>query len=214
MNTTRSSHLVLIGLTGPKGAGKDTVADFLVEQHGYTKLAFADALRIEVCKAFDVAEFVLTERETKEHPMSALALNRCMDSEFIKHVHGDLHKPRSPRQIMQWWGTEYRRANNPHYWLDAFTTRFVKVHRDGQNRIVVTDIRNANEAELLCELGASILQIIRPGFEPEPGEHSSETTGKEFNPRFTLINDRDITALHAQAIRALAKAFSKTASTV
>ena len=213
------SELFIVALTGPKGAGKDTVADYLVAHHGHTKLAFADALRDEVGRAFDVSIQLLTQRETKEHPMTALALHRCMDGDFIDRImrhHSsvggvDMSIPRSPRQIMQWWGTEYRRANNRHYWLDAFTTRFVNAHKDGQTRFVVTDVRNANEAELLRELGASLWQITRPGFEPEPGAHSSETTGKEFHPRFTLINDRDAAALHRQTRKSLTTAFPELA---
>lgn len=201
---------IIVALSGPAGAGKDTVADYLAKHHGYTKLAFADALRDEIGRAFDVSIQLLIQRETKEHPMSALALRRCMDSEFVNRIWVhldklDLSAPRSPRQIMQWWGTEYRRANDPHYWLDAFTTQFVRAHRDGQNRFVVTDVRNANEAEMLRELGASLWQITRPGFEPQPGSHSSETTGAEFAPDYQLVNSHSITHLHKQAYALLAK---------
>lgn len=201
---------IIVALTGPAGAGKDTVADYLVSHHSYTKLAFADALRDEVGRAFDVSVQLLTQRETKEHPMSALALHRCMDSEFlvsVQHTHGpiSLRTPRSPRQIMQWWGTEYRRTQNPHYWVDAFMTRFIRAQSEGQQRFVVTDVRRANEAELLRELGANLWQITRPGFDPQPGAHSTETTGTEFAPDHQLVNNHSITHLHKQAHAALAK---------
>ena len=213
---------ILTALCGPAGAGKDTVADYLVEHHGYTKLAFADALRDEVGRAFDISVQLLTQRETKEHPMSALALQRCMDFEFVQRMaqqfasglHGangiageriSLSSPRSPRQIMQWWGTEYRRAQAPHYWVDAFMTRLIKEHQQGNHRFVVTDVRNTNEAELLREMGASLWQITRPGFDIPPGAHSSETTGAEFAPDFQLLNDHSITHLHKQAYAALTK---------
>lgn len=198
---------IIIALTGPAGAGKDTVADFLVEHHVYTKLAFADALRNEVGRAFDVSIQLLTQRETKEHPMSALALQRCMDQGFMARVAigKSWSTPRSPRQIMQWWGTEYRRAQDQHYWVDAFMTRLIKEHQQGNYRFVVTDVRRENEAELLRELGASLWQITRPGFEPQPGAHSSETTGAEFAPDHQLVNDRSIAHLHKQAYALLTK---------
>ena len=202
---------ILTALCGPAGAGKDTVADYLVEHHGYTKLAFADALRDEVGRAFDISVQLLTQRETKEHPMSALALRRCMDSSFAHHLPNpssaflDQRLPRSPRQIMQWWGTEYRRAQDPNYWVDAFMTRLIKEQQQGNHRFVVTDVRNTNEAELLREMGASLWQITRPGFELQPGAHSSETTGAEFAPDFQLVNDHSITHLHKQAYAALTK---------
>ncbi len=190
---------LLIALTGPAGAGKDTVADYLVEHHNYTKLAFADALREEIGRAFDVAVNLLTHRETKEHPMSALALRRCMNPEFIQHVNADLNKPRSPRQIMQWWGTEYRRTQNSHYWVDTFMTRLIREHQQGRYRFVVTDVRRTIEADLLRELRASLWQITRPGHEPKEDAHSSETTGAEFAPDYQLFNGHSITHLRKQA---------------
>ena len=36
---------MLIALFGPPGAGKDTVAKRLVEQHGFVRIAFADKVR-------------------------------------------------------------------------------------------------------------------------------------------------------------------------
>lgn len=196
---------IIIGLTGPKGAGKDTVADFLVEQHGYVRMAFADALRLEVCKAFDIAEFILTQRETKEHPMSQLALNRCMNQEFIKQAHGDLYKPRSPRQIMQWWGTEYRRAQRSNYWTFKLEDAIGLAYKNGQHRFVITDVRFIDEADMLLGLGATLWQIQRPGHEPQPGEHSSETTGAQFAPHFVLTNNASISHLQSQAYAALKK---------
>ena len=38
-----SSHI--IALSGPRACGKSTIADYLVNNHGYTRIAFADALR-------------------------------------------------------------------------------------------------------------------------------------------------------------------------
>lgn len=201
---------IIVALTGPAGAGKDTVADYLAEHQGYTKLAFADALRDEIGRAFDISVKLLTQRETKEHPMSALALRRCMDNEFVNRIWVhldklDLSAPRSPRQIMQWWGTEYRRAQDQHYWVDAFMTRLIKEHQQGSYRFVVTDVRRSNEAELLRELGGSLWQITRPGHEPQPGAHSSETTGAEFTPDHQLVNNHSITHLRMQAHALLSK---------
>ncbi len=204
---------IIVALTGPAEAGKDTVGDYLVEHHGFAKLAFADTIRDEVGRAFDVSIQLLTQRETKDHPMTALALGRCMDAAFVHRVWSrpgrrgddDLRTPRSPRQITQWWGTEYRCADDPYYVVDALTTRFVKAHSEGQQRFVVTDVRKGIEADLLRELGARLWQITRPGFDPKTGAHSTETTGAEFNPDHQLVNNHSITHLHKQAYALVAK---------
>ena len=36
---------MIIGLSGKAGSGKDTIADYLVTNYGYTKFALADAVR-------------------------------------------------------------------------------------------------------------------------------------------------------------------------
>ena len=37
--------MVVIGLSGYASSGKDTVAQFLIEEHGFEKIAFADPIR-------------------------------------------------------------------------------------------------------------------------------------------------------------------------
>src|SRR5690606_5142088 len=45
---------IKIGLTGKMRSGKDTLADYLVENYGFTKFAFGDALKRYVHEIFDV----------------------------------------------------------------------------------------------------------------------------------------------------------------
>jgi hypothetical protein len=115
----------LIALTGHAGAGKDTTADLLVALGRFRKLAFADALRGEVSNAFsvslddlnaphlkNVATVALRMRLAPRDFLAAVALSLSAASPNHRTPLSDewLDEPRSPRQIMQWWGTEYRRA--------------------------------------------------------------------------------------------------------
>lgn len=118
--------MIVIGLAGPAGAGKDSVADILVRTFGFVKFAFSDALYAEVRNAFGLEdESLLRDRATKESASELLALERCNDISFVSTV-GNIFGPSAidptaaltPRQVLEWWGTEYRRAQNPHYWLE------------------------------------------------------------------------------------------------
>jgi len=65
----------LIGITGFKRSGKDTVAQILVELEGYVRLAFADALKQEVAAFLGIS---LDELERgKETWRSVLQLHGC-----------------------------------------------------------------------------------------------------------------------------------------
>lgn len=116
--------MIILGLAGPARAGKDTVADYLVARYGFVKFAFSDALYDEVQEAFGLEDqSLLRDAETKEAPTARLAIENCNDPGFVGCVHlrsfvaaGD--DPLSPRQVLQWWGTEYRRAQNPNYWVE------------------------------------------------------------------------------------------------
>jgi hypothetical protein len=198
---------ILIAMTGPAGAGKDTVADLLVTHCGFKKFAFADALRQEVSDAFGIEPLYLRRRETKEHAMSALRLAACLHDGFVGRI-GLLHQqagvpldlaaPRSPRQIMQWWGTEYRRSIHPNYWTSQIGKKVAHGFTEGYaTRAVITDCRFDNEAAMVRSFGGQIWQVRRQGHEVQ-GSHESDTTGDEFAPDAHLDNTGDI--LHLQAL--------------
>ena len=195
--------ITIIGLTGPAGSGKDTVADLLVTHCGFYKMAFADALRAEVCDAFGVEPLHLTQRNTKEHATAALALSKCNDQAFVDcvwrvvhqddHKHCDVNAPRSPRQLMQWWGTDYRRRQRPDYWVAQAAQRLHGLLQSHHTqRIVITDLRFNNEADMITRYGGMVWQVTRPGHEVAPGAHISEVSGQAFAPKAVLHNAHDI----------------------
>jgi hypothetical protein len=179
----------LIGLTGPAGAGKDTVAQCLQAAAGFHITAFADPLRDEVANAFGIPVEFLTAREAKEYPISALAICRCSDAGFRLTMAGQLSMaPRSPRQIMQWWGTEYRRAQDVTWWTKR-TNHRIEMARLHGDPLAITDVRFPDEADLIRRHGGSIWQVKRPGLQATEGTHASAVTGNEFAPDVVIEND-------------------------
>ena len=206
----------LIALTGHAGVGKDTTADLLVSHARFRKLAFADALRGEVANAFDLSLADLINPHLKNVPTVALRMRRA-PHDFLAAVilalsaaapnhrtplsDAWLDEPRSPRQILQWWGTEYRRAQSPRYWTAQLIKRLADYRRDDETRFVVTDVRFDNEAHALRMAGAVLWQIIRPGQDgTTEGGHASATDGSCFNPEVVVINGRDVRHLRAEVL--------------
>jgi hypothetical protein len=167
----------LIGLMGAKGAGKDTCAAFLVQELGYTRIAFADALYREVAGAYGVSAEFLGRRDTKEQALPELALARCRDGGFVRAVleeehargvtavHDWMSRPLSPRYVLQRWGTEYRRRRGvDSYWLDRVQAA-IAAHP--ARSYVLTDVRFANEARFVRGCGGALLRVRRPALEAQ-----------------------------------------------
>lgn len=104
----------------------------------------------------------------------------------------DLATPRSPRQILEWWGTEYRRAQDPFYWVDQTLHRITNYISKGCSRpIVIADIYKLGEAALIKAAGGTIWRIERPGHE-ERTTHTTSNEHLQIQADLTLHNMGDI----------------------
>ena len=119
---------MIIGLSGYAKVGKDTLYDVALKPLGYKRLAFADALKREIAKGFNVS---VTDIEAKKDEW---------------------------RSLLVAWG-ERRRHLDPEYWINKVAAQI-----DPRANYCITDVRYANEAVWLQELGASIVLINRPGY--------------------------------------------------
>ncbi len=205
----------IIALTGLAGAGKDSVADVLVNHAGFTKLAFAGALRQEIIEAFrldtDGSDALLSNRDTKEVPTQRLSMMECRDYGFIGAVAEATRAtvrvewcsaPRSPRQVMQWWGTEYRRdRTSVDYWTRQLADHIRRLHRiDGRSKFVITDCRFENEAALLRQMGGVVWQVVRGNIAPVEGGHASQADGSKLQPSAIIDNHSTLDALRDQVL--------------
>lgn len=149
----------IIGLHGTPGAGKDTVANRMRATHGFHVFAFADAVKRELVAAFDVSPTLFSERHLKGVATKLLSLG-CTNhvtfvSWYLSTAAGELEAahlgagvltlPRTPRWLMQTYGTDFRRSVNDNYWLDRMTEKLDTIPID--EHVVISDVRFENEAE-------------------------------------------------------------------
>lgn len=131
---------MIIGLTGYKGCGKDTLASLLVEREGFIKMSFADKLR-EVCS--DVFGIPMEWFLDSHHKDSA-------------EYHG-----KTPREILIIVG-ECMRSINPNVWVDVVMDQCrIAPSLD----YVISDVRHENEANAILDNDGIILRIERNGCE-------------------------------------------------
>lgn len=148
-----------IAISGFKRSGKDQVFEALRRAAGFTRVSMADPIYDEVSRAFGVTYEFLHDAQFKDVPRPEMALRYCEDPDFvglIRSIEGakfEENAARSPRFILQRWGTEYRRGQSPDYW-----TRMArqKVHQalleKPDIRMACTDVRFENESEIWLNL--------------------------------------------------------------
>ena len=128
----------VIGLSGFKRSGKDTAAHALSARLGYTRIAFADALRDEVFERHGIR----LGDDDKDKPLPAYGLRSYRDL-LIEHA-------------------QERRAQNPDYWVERVDAK-AREYRSLGIRIVVTDVRLPNEVTWLHAQGGLHIWVQRPG---------------------------------------------------
>jgi len=164
--------MMLIGLTGRAGVGKDTIADHLVAVHGFVKVSFAQPLKAGLCAMFGWSPDQLDDREWKETPLPDIG--------------------KSPRQLMQLVGTEYGRDMvHPDLWLILARQRIGALRA----RVVVSDVRFENEAAMIREMGGSVIHVRRNV--PDVSVHASEAGVAIDANDSILMNDRSIDQMRA-----------------
>lgn len=205
-------RLHIIGLCGFAGAGKDTAADVLVRHCRFRKIAFADALKAEIVTGFCVDPDLFRVPAYKAAPTPALALERCHLPAFanavIRHeadrpdfagVLPAMARERTPREIMQLWGTEFRRHQDENYWTKQLlaSIRYFIEKNHPQAGFVIPDCRFANEVDTIRRMGGRLWQVKRPD-QAAGSSHASATDGTEFRPDLVLHNSH--TPKHLQQL--------------
>lgn len=196
---SKNDKFIVIGLAGRARAGKNTVAEILKSiDSGFCQCAFADALRDEVIDAFKVSSDVFNNDDLKERKDPALAIIRCGDIEFIDRMTAlghNLITPRTPREIMQLWGTEYRRNQVDDYWIDKLSLFIHERIKFGTRKFVVTDVRFEDEAQFVKRMSGDLWLIQRDVADSKPARHRSEQINSISSIDKTIINNRDLFSL-------------------
>lgn len=172
----------LIGLCGQKRSGKDTAALYLIEKHNYIKYSFAGALK-SACSEIFMFDYEQTEGSKKEEFDERWNIN--------------------PRKVFQRFGTEIFRDNleqffpemkflKNNFWIYRFKIWYQQQVKKNPNvKIIVTDVRFQNEADIIKELGGIIIKIHRKKLN-NTDNHSSEINIINISADYNINNDSTI----------------------
>jgi hypothetical protein len=145
---------MIIGVCGFIGSGKDTIADYLVNVHGFRRESFANTLKDAVAAVFGW-DRVMLEGRTKE----AREWREQVDPWWAER----LNMPNlTPRWVLQYWGTEVcRRSFHDDIWIASVENKL----RRSRDAIVISDCRFPNEIASIKNAGGIIVCVER-GIKP------------------------------------------------
>ncbi len=164
----------VLGLSGWARSGKDSVAEFLEERCGYTKMSFAQPIRDALMKLDPMID-VFDAR------VSLKSAVESMGWEYLKSASKEI------RPLLQRLGTEVAREMfSQDFWVD----HAMKQIPDGA-KVVFADVRYPNEAEAVRKLGGQVWRIEREGFGPA-NDHTSEHALNKYDFDQRIYNDKDL----------------------
>lgn len=171
----------LIGLMGKKRSGKDTFAQRLVEQHGFTRLAFADALKDVLLDLNPIVDRGITREVRLVEIVAALGMDGAKELPEV-------------RKLLQRLGVAVRDHVKDSAWVDLVLRKATEI----QGPVVITDVRFPNEGDLVMQQWGCLVRIERPGL-VSTDTHVSETLMDTYPASVTIQNNAGIEELHAAA---------------
>jgi len=158
------SKAKVIGLVGRAGSGKDTVYEALkaaLDDKTVVRVAFGDEVKREVAD---------------RHELSVETIDANKDK-F--------------RNLLQEWGLEYRRVNDPAYWIKKIKPQMDMFHKLA-DVIVITDVRFMNEADYVKDTcKGSLVKVLGNKDKMLESSHQSETEMQDITPDYLLPNDKN-----------------------
>jgi hypothetical protein len=178
----------LIGMTGRKRSGKDTVGAYLRMEHGFAQESFAKPLKEAVRYIYGWGH---------EH----------LDGSLKEVV--DPYWQTTPRAVLQFLGTEIGRQLDANIWVKSLQRRLesIQTGSGGPTSFVITDVRFPNEAAAIKSWGGFVVDVVRPQA-PEAladgrdSDHPSETALDLYADwDGVIINDGTIEQLRDQVTK-------------
>ncbi len=170
--------MIIVGISGKAGSGKDTIGDHLVENYGFGKDGLSYPLKRTVQDIFSLEHDQMYDRVLREQPL-------------------ENWPGWTTRKLLQYVATElFRDKIDENVWLKSLCTRLDK----NPGSWVITDVRFPNERVFFKNLyGDNFIgiRVERDGHEGAPSGisgHASEKYSVESD--YVINNDGNLSGLY------------------
>ena len=204
---------MIVAFSGAKFAGKDSAAEGLLRTCGFKRIGLADRLKTICSIVFEIDRSDMDNPLKKEKAFdlpvkltenNLSTLFKILTEDGFNVTESNIHEINSKfrnknlstiRDVLQIVGTDICR----NFIKDDIWLSYVKknIEQDYGN-IVITDARFQNERDFLRQLGAVLVLVKRPGFEPKDTHISENQLGNESDYDVIVNNVGTITALQSE----------------
>jgi hypothetical protein len=164
---------MILGIIGYAQSGKDEIAKILVEEYGFTRVAFADKIKE-----------LLYEMNPNYHDT---LFQQAVDNQGWE----ELKKDPTVRRMLQNLGVGARKLFGENFWVHQAMNSMALAWPN----IVVTDVRFINEADMIRANDGEIWRIVRPGV-TAVNDHISEHELNGYEEDQLVLNEGTIEELH------------------
>lgn len=166
----------VLGLTGLKQSGKDTVLQRLIEAFGartYQRVAFMDDAKRVIAGTFKLTPDQI--EEMKLDPYFRITITN------IKGYGRELARSLTMREVLENIGGGHRDVYGEHFYVNgaredvsALIDRDIEEDRP-RKVYVFTDVRTDVEARMIRDLGGFVFEVMGPELDADGSEHELES---------------------------------------
>lgn len=154
---------VIVGLNGRAGSDKDAAADILVSRHDFTAYAFTTPLQDSLLKVDPFVD-------------NRLRLRSVVDDMGWKSATSHPRYGSTIRRYMVSLGSALRSQFGPDLLVQRLHEQLLEEYGAGLPgaRIVIRDVRLADEARFVNSLGGRVINVVQPSVRPLPHDLRDE----------------------------------------
>ena len=185
----------VIALCGLARSGKDTIAEYLVNTHGYTRVAYADIMKDMLCDTFNIYREELDAfKNDSNSTIAVLDVNQSAD--FVKY---NLLKV-TFRNILENFGQMMKKHFGENVWSALLIDKINAEVINGNTKIVISDLRFLIEYTDLrgTFMDLHIMEVNR-GLKPST-QHPAENEYLSIPKDLIVDNTKDVVNSYSQVL--------------
>lgn len=143
--------MVIIGICGFQGSGKDTIGNYLISKYNFVRYSFATEVKDVLSCLFKWDREMLEGLTEETRAQRNIVDEWWSDALAIPNL--------TPRMMMQRIGTDlFREHFNDNIWVKITEKKIID---NSDKNIVITDCRFPNEIKMIRDCGGIIIHVYR-----------------------------------------------------